>query len=33
MIDSKFIWGVVVGAAALFAINYFFNVPSMKDGS
>ena len=31
--NSSFVWGVVIGAAALFAVNYFFNVPSMKDGS
>jgi len=29
-LDSKFVWGVVVGAVGLFALNYFFNFPSMK---
>jgi hypothetical protein len=32
-LDNRFIWGLVVGAGALFALNYFFNFPSMKSAN
>jgi hypothetical protein len=30
--NSNFVWGVVIGAAAVLAANYFFNFPSAGGG-